>query len=454
MNFHESLEYLYGLGNEVLAMKLGLENIRKLLAALGNPEKKFLKIQVAGTNGKGSTCAFLDAICVSAGIKTGLYTSPHLVSITERIKIGGAQISRKDFAEHAAKIRKVSEELVENGKRITENERSKIQNPKSKIYLETVPTFFEQMTAIALSFFAEAGVELAILETGLGGRFDATTAARAKIAAITPVDYDHQKILGDTLEEIAAEKAAIIRENMKVVIAEQRDAARKIIFARRDKFGITSQQTNFPAKIVGKNHRKFIVNFQTKKAEYKNICLSLAGRHQIENAKTAILLAEILQDYFQLKSADIITGLQTATHNGRLEFRENFLFDGAHNIGGAKALREFLDEFVKEKITLVFGAMRDKDLSEIAVILFPKADRIIFTEPANPRSLTTEELIKFLPEDFNGKNVFQTKNVKNAIEKAREISSENHLILVTGSLYLIGEAQKQLAQKNKNQAAG
>ncbi len=186
MNFSESLEYLFNLGNEVLAMKLGLENIGKLLTELGNPQKEFIKVQVAGTNGKGSTCAFLDSICVSADIKTGLYTSPHLISICERIKIGGREISEKDFASHATKVKEISEKLLEYGD------------------LETLPTFFEQVTAIAISAFDEAKIDLAILETGLGGRFDATTATNAEIVAITPIDFDHQNILGNTLAEIAA----------------------------------------------------------------------------------------------------------------------------------------------------------------------------------------------------------------------------------------------------------
>ena len=442
MNFKASLEYLHNLGNEVLAMKLGLENISVILAALGNPQNNFLKVQIAGTNGKGSTCAFLDAICASAKIKTGLYTSPHLVSITERIKIGGTEISAEDFAEYATKIRKISEKLVENGKQ-------KSRKPKAESRLETVPTFFEQVTAIALSAFAAAKIELAILETGLGGRFDATTAAGAEIVAVTPIDYDHQNILGATLEKIAREKAWIIRENTIVVVAKQKPAAAEIISARCKTFGITPRRTNFKAEIVGRGRSFLTVNFQTEKAEYRNVRLNLLGAHQIENAQTAILLAEILQDYFPIKTENIIEGLEMATHPGRLEFRENFLFDGAHNVGGAEALKIFLDEFVTEKITLVFGAMRDKDLSEIAAILFPKADKIIFTVPDNPRSLATEDLLKFTPENLCRENIFQTKNVKDAIKKAREISTKNDLILVTGSLYLVGEAQKILNNKSE-----
>ena len=448
MNFQASVEYLYGLGNEVLAMKLGLENISKLLDALGNPQKKYLKVQIAGTNGKGSTVAFLEAICLQAGIEVGSTTSPHLISITERVKINGQEISEKDFARHATKIREISEKLVEAGK------------------LETVPTYFEQVTAIALNAFAEAKVELAILETGLGGRFDATTAAKAEIVAITPIDFDHQQILGDSLKEIAAEKAAIIRENTKVVVANQQIEAMNVILQRCAKFGVSPNLAEnisanrsprvskgeifYSENCVDSNSRSFdsalayaqaSVSFEAK---YENVRLGLLGKHQIENAKTAILLAEILQDYFKITNANIIEGLQTATHKGRLEFCENFLFDGAHNVAGAKALREYLDEAITRPITMIFGAMRDKDLTEIAEILFPKADKLILTKPDNPRSMETAELLYFVPTKFENENVHISETVADAIEKAREISSENYLILITGSLYLVGEAQNFL----------
>ena len=431
MNFDESLNYLYGLGNEVLAMKLGLENIRILLTALKNPQNNYLKVQVAGTNGKGSTCAFLEAICVQAGIKVGTTTSPHLVSITERIKFNGEEISEKDFARHATRIREISENLVENGK------------------LETVPTYFEQVTAIALNAFAEAKIELAILETGLGGRFDATTAANAEIVAITPIDFDHQWILGETLAEIAAEKAAIIRQNTDVVIANQPPEALDVILQKCAKFDASPNLAADVRTEKSISDSKFqIPNFQTSKAEYKNVRLNLLGKHQIENAKVAILLAEVLQATFKITSKNIIEGLQTAKHKGRLEFYKHILFDGAHNIAGAKALREYLDEFIKQPMTMIFGAMRDKNLSEIAEILFPKAEKLILTKPDNPRSMETAEIAKFVPKKLENK-VFETETVAESLEKAREISAENDLILVTGSLYLIGEAQKILNNESE-----
>ncbi len=426
MNFDESVKYLYGLGNEVLAMKLGLENIGKLLGALGDPQKNYLKIQVAGTNGKGSTCAFLEAICLQAGIAVGMTTSPHLVSVTERVRISGTEISEEDFARHASIVRETAEIMVASGE------------------FETVPTYFEQVTAIALNAFAEAKIELAILETGLGGRFDATTAAHAEIVAITPIDYDHQRILGDTLAEIAAEKAAIIRKDTKAVIAPQRNEAQQIILERCREVGV--KPTFIPKDFIvkKKEQSRIAINFSTKNDVYHDIVLGLAGRHQIENALVAVNLAETLREYgFAVEKENIWNGLEQARHKGRLEFYEGILFDGAHNVSGAKALREYLDEFIKQPVTLVFGAMRDKDLGEIAEILFPKAAVLILTKPDNPRAMESGELLKFVPKDFDKRNLVVTETVEEALNVAPQYS-EDGIICVTGSLYLVGEAQNNL----------
>lgn len=430
MNFQESLKYLYGLGNEVLAMKLGLENIRKVLDALGNPEKNYLKVQVAGTNGKGSTCAFLESICVAAGIEVGMTTSPHLISITERVKINGREISEKDFARHAAQIREISEKLVETGE------------------LESVPTFFEQVTAIAFTAFAEAKVELAILETGLGGRFDATTAANAEIVAITPIDFDHQNILGNSLAEIAAEKAAIIRENTKAIIALQKNEAEKVIYGKCRESGVDPIWAIPDVQIIedlgGGLH---FLNFKTPETNYK-IELWMRGRHQWTNANLAIRIAEILRDFkIKISKENIEIGIETAKHNGRLEFYKNILFDGAHNVSGAKALKDFLDEFINQPIIMVFGAMRDKDLTEIGEILFPKAEMLILTKSENPRSMETSELVKFVPENFDKEKVIVTETVEEALKIAPSYAIKG-IICVTGSLYLVGEAQKILKQRN------
>ncbi len=433
MNFQDSLSYLLKLGNEVSSMKLGLENIGKLLAALRNPEKKYLKVQVAGTNGKGSTCAFLESICLSARIKTGLYTSPHLISITERIKINGEEISENAFAEYATKIKDVSEQLVLEKK------------------LETVPTFFEQVTAIALYAFAEAKIELAILETGLGGRFDATTAANAEIAAITPIDFDHQQFLGDTLTEIAGEKAAIIRVDTKVIYAPQKSEVERVILEKCRKTGVIPEITDSEIQIKKQFDESgfpfLIADFTTENETYTDVILGLNGRHQFINASLAINISEILKEFgFDISKNDVSAGLAKAVHRGRLEFYENILFDGAHNVAGAAALREYLDEFAGQPVTLIFGAMKDKDLKEIAEILFPKATNIIFTEPDNSRSVETAELIKYLPETFDLKNVFQSKTAEEALNIATTNFAVETLICVTGSLYLVGEIRKLLMQ--------
>jgi dihydrofolate synthase/folylpolyglutamate synthase len=273
------------------------------------------------------------------------------------------------------------------------------------------------MTAIALLAFAEKGVELAILETGLGGRLDATTAATAEIVAITPIDYDHQQYLGETLTEIAGEKAAIINSpNQQVVIAKQPPEAEKVILERCRAFGIR------PITDAG---------FRISDSK-----LGLAGKHQIENAKVAVCLAEILK----IDKQHIINGLETATYRGRLEFYDGILFDGAHNIAGAKALHEYLEEFISQPITLIFGAMKDKQIAEMAKILFPLADELILTQIDNSRSATAEELSQFAKRNF-----ILTKNVEEALEIAKSFSE--NLTCLTGSLYLVGEAQKILNHK-------
>lgn len=401
MNFSDSVSYLLSLGNEVSAMKLGLENIRELLSALRDPQNNYKKVQVAGTNGKGSTCVFLDSICREAGIKTGLYTSPHLISITERIKINGEEISEEDFARYASKVRQIAE-----------NE------------FDVPPTFFEQITAITLVAFAEAKIELAILETGLGGRLDATTAANAEIAAITPIDYDHQQYLGDTIEEIAAEKAAIIHEGSKVIVAPQSPTAEKVILARCEWFNIEPIKTG---------------------ELFTDVKLKMLGHHQRTNAAVALATALTLNTVgFHITEENIRSGLSNATHPGRLEYVEGILFDGAHNPAGAHALAQFLDEFVVKPVTLIFSAMADKDVSQITEVLFPKAQYLILTSVDNSRSAAPDDLLKLVPAAFPKDNIFLASNTAVALEIAQKLSEKNVQICVTGSLYLVGEVQKML----------
>jgi len=432
VNFHEAETYLYSLGNEVSAMKLGLENIEKLLTALGDPQRKYLKVQVAGTNGKGSVCAFLDSICNSAGIATGTFTSPHLISITERLRINGEDVSEEDFARFATIVRDTAESLIASGE------------------LETTPTFFEQVTATALLAFAEAKIDLAILETGLGGRLDATTAANAEIAAITRIDLDHQEYLGETIEQIAAEKAAIIRpETRAVVIGAQAPAALGPLLRRCADIGVIPLADCEPLVwAFDSMKRSSVVSFRTARGIYGDISLGLVGKHQIENACTTVLIAEQLREKFGLPiHEETWKGLKDAVHPGRLEYDGKFLFDGAHNTGGAKALAAFIDEYEERPITMLYGAMNDKNVAEMLSILAPIVERMVLTEPSNSRSLAYSDLLEKLPSNLSKEKTFATDHVENAITIAREITPADGIILVTGSLYLVGEAKRILSSQ-------
>ena len=424
MDFQEAVRYLLSLGHETLAIKLGLRNTELLLNALDNPERAFPSLQIAGTNGKGSTAAMLESICRAAGIKCGLYTSPHLVSITERIRVSGVEITREDFATCTTAVRDASQQI------------------------EALPTFFEQLTAIALLAFRNEGIELAILETGLGGRLDSTTAANASIVAITPIALDHQEYLGHTLESIASEKAAIIRRGVSAVIARQEPEALKVLLKRCEETGVTPILENGAHTVKGNTaDGRFRVTFDTGVDHYESVLLGLRGRHQIDNAAVAIRLAELLR----LPHSAIVTGIETATHPGRLELishKPAFLIDGAHNPAGSQSLRDYLDEFAPRPLTLVFGAMRDKQLDQIGEILFPRAGVIVLTTVNNPRSATIE-MLHSIADRFARGTVFTSESSAEALRIACANTPPEGLICIAGSLYLAGELRPLiLRQKN------
>jgi dihydrofolate synthase/folylpolyglutamate synthase len=430
--FDEALNYLLSLGHETLAIKLGLTNTERLLEALGSPQKAFPSVQIAGTNGKGSTAVMLEAICRAAGIETGLYTSPHLVHITERIRINRREISREDFARLTTWVRESAERLLAEGR------------------LETLPTFFEHLTAIALMAFSEARVRLAILETGLGGRLDATTTAQAEVVGITPIALDHQEYLGETLSEIAAEKAAIIRPGVTAIVAPQSPAALDVILKRCADCDVAPRVDACEVTVLGADETGRVrATYKTKQGSYENVLLGLRGRHQTTNASVAIALAEALRERgFSIPHAAIIAGLESSTHAGRLELRAGqpaILFDGAHNPAGARALRDFLDEFTKAPITLIFGAMRDKDLHDIAATLFPVAHQLILTQLSNPRAATIETLEQVVPSDFDRNRLTFASSPTKALSVAHRLTQPDGLICITGSLYLIGEMQALIA---------
>lgn len=442
MDFGDAVEYLLRLGHETLTIKLGLRNTELLLNALNNPERAFPSVQIAGTNGKGSTAAMLDSICRAAEIKAGLYTSPHLVSITERIRIAGVQITPEDFAACATRVRDVSEQLLRDKQ------------------IETLPTFFEQLTAIALLAFRDAGVELAILETGLGGRLDSTTAANAGIVGITPIALDHEEYLGHTLESIAAEKAAIIRRGVSAVIAKQQPEALEVLLRRCEETGVVPAFENGPHTIEETTaDGKVCVTFVTDAHRYERVWLGLRGRHQAGNAAMAIRLAELMRTRgFTIPDSGITTGISNALHPGRLEMIPHeppFLLDGAHNAAGSQTLREYLDEFAPRSRTLVFGAMRDKQLDRIGEILFPVADVLILTAIQNPRSASIETLEAVASRHARG-TIVHAQTSAEALRIATERTAAEGLICVAGSLYLIGEIRPlilRMGQEKENDYA-
>lgn len=431
MNFDQALDYLLRLGHETLVMKFGLENTRQLLDALDQPEKQFPKVQIAGTNGKGSTAVMLDSICRAAGINTGLYTSPHLQSITERIRINGNDISENSFARLTTMVSETAYRLVE-----ADN-------------LASLPTFFEHVTAVALVAFREEHVKLGILETGLGGRLDATTAACAEIVAITPIALDHQEYLGPTLSEIAGEKAAVIRPGVIAIVAPQPQVAMDVIIERCASCHVKPTLIEHDLHLIGRDQLgRMRVTFKTSEDVYENVRLNLPGRHQTINASVAIGIAEaLITRGFEIPHDVIVAGLETAEHPGRLEWCTgvpSFLFDGAHNQAGAIALREYLDEFVDAPITLVFGAMRDKDLTEMAATLFPAATRIILTEINNPRSASRESLAELIRHEPYASRATVCGNSSEALNAAIEHAHPDGLVCVTGSLFLVGEVKAML----------
>ncbi|HEX8070657.1 MAG TPA: cyanophycin synthetase [Pyrinomonadaceae bacterium] len=438
MDFDAAVNYLLSLGHETLAMKLGLANVTRLLAALGDPQRAYPAVQIAGTNGKGSTAAMLAAVCRAAGVRAGLYTSPHLVSITERVQVDGRELAPAEFARHAAAVRAAAETLhAETGAR---------------------PTFFEQVTAVALEAFSAARVRLAILETGLGGRLDATTAARAATVALTPLALDHQAYLGDTLAEIAAEKAAIIRAGARVVLAPQAPEAETVITARCRECGVTPRRATDDIEMHDATpDGRLRATFRTETDSYERVLLALRGRHQLTNAAVAVALAEELRAQgFDITRAAIIEGLERARHPGRLELRPGapaVLLDGAHNPAGAAALGAYLDEFARAPVTLVFGAMADKPLAEMAARLFPAAARLVLTAPPNPRAAAPAALLQLARAHVAPERVTLAPTPADALRLARAATPPDGLVCVTGSLYLVGAIMQRLDDEGRAEHA-
>jgi dihydrofolate synthase / folylpolyglutamate synthase len=437
MNYEDSLRYLYSLGHEVLAAKYGLESITLLLEKLGHPERSFKSVIVAGTNGKGSVAAMIDSIARAAGHRCALFTSPHLVRIEERMQVNGEDIGESDFARLASCVREASEELVAVGR------------------LDAAPTFFEQVAAIALCYFQERDAALAILEVGLGGRLDATNAVDRVLCVITAIDLDHQNILGNTIEEIAGEKAAIIVPGTRAVVGRQtHQTAIEVLMRRCLETSVLPVFANAPGLMNADDRGRLTFDYESSHTMYSSIALGLLGRHQADNAAAAIEAGELLNESgFGMTRENIIEGVRDVRWPGRLEMIEDHpavLLDGAHNPAGARALRAYLDEFWSGAITLVFGAMDDKDIDRMAGELFDAARTVVLTRVRDSRAAGNARLGSAALN--RARNVIFTETVKQALSWARSVSPRDGLVCVAGSLHLVGEV-KRLMEEEDSQSA-
>jgi dihydrofolate synthase/folylpolyglutamate synthase len=420
VNYPDSVHFLYALGNEIKTAKLGLERIRTVLAALGDPQDRLRIVHVAGTNGKGSTCAMIESGMRAAGLRTGLFTSPHLAEPTERIRIDGRPISTERFTGAFNRVHACVESLLESG----------------AIDLHT--TYFETVTAMAFLVFAEERVDAVALEVGLGGRLDATNVAHPALCVVTPVDFDHEAFLGRSLEAIAGEKAGILKPGVPAVFARQRPEAARALDNRAAVLGITVDRTRdwriSELEVDARGSR-----FRLSGRRELRMACPLAGEHQIENAVTA---AAALSD-FGVAGAAIETGIAAAHWPGRLELvseHPEIILDGAHNPAGARALAAYIQRFYSgRRVRLIFGTMRDKALDEISGILFPLAREVIVTAPHQARAYQPE----VIREIVERRDLRVAAGIEDALAMARDAGPED-AIFITGSLFLVAEARSAL----------
>ncbi len=423
MNYQQALELLNRRGNEVQGINLGLHRIIAVMQALGNPQNGFPALHIAGTNGKGSVAALAESILRTSGLKTGLYTSPHLVRIEERIRINGRDIAPLRFAATVAEIDQSERSLLRRGR------------------LDRPLTFFEFVTACAFLHFAAQKVDVAVVEVGLGGALDATNIILPGASVITGISYDHQNILGNTLEEIAREKAGIIKPGVPVISGCRVPAARSVIRrrARACKAPLIELDRDLRIRISGRRFGRYTFDLQTPLRLYRNIRPSLAGEHQVRNAALAVAAAEtMLRDRPNARSVHYALG--HARWPGRLDeyrTRRRTLLDGAHNPESAQVLRAFLRTQRRKEIHLVFGALRDKDIRRMGASLFPLA-RVIHLAPLDNARSASPEAVAALHERYRCR-MRAHANSRAALRAAWKTCPRDGLVVVAGSLYLIGE---------------
>lgn len=441
-SYQSAVARMYALGHELAdtpSHKFDLAHMRVLLNALDHPERRFPSVLIAGTNGKGSTAATLASILRASGLRTGLYTSPHLVRINERIRINGETIDDEKFALLHDMVERTAERLIEDGD------------------LPWHPSFFEMLTAMAFEHFATNKVDVAVLEVGMGGRLDATNVVEPRLAVITDISLDHQKFLGNTIAEIAREKAGIIRPGSIVVTLPQTPAANDVIGnAILDQNAIAVSAVPYvpPVSPAAPTYAPTTTGAGRIVSRYPLHVLSkqilvetpLIGRHQLRNVAVAIASAEELSKQgFPVTAESIEQGIRDTRWPGRFQAvpatnsTPEYVFDVAHNPAGAWALRSTLSNSYEDRqLIFVFGAMRDKAIAEMCEILFPLAESVIATQADNPRSATAEEISQAAHRTHA--EVELSSDVPSALARAKELAGTNGVIVITGSIYVVGEA--------------
>jgi len=460
MSYQTAVAQMFALGHELAqtpAHKFDLAHMRVLLESLDRPERRFPSVLIAGTNGKGSTAATLASILRASGLQTALYTSPHLIRLNERVRIDEKEIGDDDFASLHGEVDRIAESLVENGS------------------LPWHPSFFEMMTAIAFVYFAREKVDLAVLEVGMGGRLDATNVVEPRVSVITDISLDHQKFLGNTVSEIAREKAGIIRPGGAVVTLPQQPEANDVIgntilaLGARPVIAVpyvppvspesavylaktANQPTAEDAESAEKTGGTIYRYPLQVMGEQILIETPLLGRHQLRNVALAIAAAVELseQGFGAVTPKTIERGIRETRWPGRFQVipgRRNWpeiVLDVAHNPAGTWALRSALSErYEGRSLILVFGALRDKAISEMAEILFPLADCVIATRPNNPRAAGPEEIQRMASR--TGTIVEGEEDVTIALNRARSLANDATVLVITGSIYLVGEAMQALS---------
>lgn len=421
MNYNEALSYIHG--TLKFGLKLGLNNIASLLELMDNPQDKLKYVHVAGTNGKGSTVAFISSILMASGYKTGIYTSPYIQRFTERIKINADEIREEDLARITEYVKSKVDIMVERG--------------------ENHPTEFEIVTAIAFQYFLEQRCDVVVLEVGLGGRFDSTNIIKTPdLAVITTISYDHTDRLGNTLSAIAYEKAGIIKPGGDVVSYAQ-DGEAAIVLKE------VSTERNaklYSVDFTDIEPKEFDIQRQVfDYGAYKALEISLLGGHQLKNAAVAVKAAELLIGKgYSITPETVRQGLKSAKWPGRLEILGTspvFIIDGAHNIEGARGLKNALDKyFPGRKTTFIIGVLADKDYKAMMEEVLGNCERIIAVAPKSDRALPASELAQ--AASAYCKNIYVSDTIEEAIRTSLQTASKEDVICAFGSLYYIGEVRK------------